>query len=139
VSGYLVDTNVLSELRRKSRAHPLVVQWASQVPEETLFTSVLVFGEIRKGIEQLRSTDRPQALVLDRWFHETENLLGKRILPVTGKIADEWGRISSIRPLPVVDALLAATAIVHDLTLVTRNTADVHDLGAKLLNPFLPQ
>ena len=137
--GYLVDTNVLSELRRKSRANPLVVQWASKVPGENLFTSVLVLGEIRKGIEQLRSTDRPQALALDRWLYETETLFSGRILPITARIVDVWGRISSIRPLPVTDSLLAATAIVHDLVLVTRNTADVHDVGAKLLNPFLPQ
>lgn len=115
------------------------MNWVSQVPEARLFTSVLALGELRKGIERIRPKDRAQAVGLERWLHKTEEIFGERVLPITGKIADEWGRISSIRPLPVVDALLAATAIVHDLTLVTRNTADVHDLGARFLNPFLPQ
>ena len=139
MNGYLVDTNIVSELRKESRAQTSVVQWAKRVPEEHLFTSVLVLGEIRRGIEQLRSTDQLQALALERWLHRTENAFSERVLPVTSKITDAWGRISSLRPLPVVDSLLAATAIVHDLVLVTRNTSDIHDVGAALLNPFLPE
>ena len=137
MNGYLLDTNILSELRKERRAHISVAEWIQGVPQEHLFTSVLVLGEIRKGIEKLRSSDQPQALALERWLRKTEDVFATRIFPITPQIADVWGQISSLRPLPVVDSLLAATAIVHDLTLVTRNTADLKGLGAKTLNPYL--
>ena len=136
MTGYLVDTNILSELRKGSRANPHVLRWFKTVPDEELFSSVLVLGEIRKGLERVRSSDPVQSVALERWLHRMETSFADRLLPITSQIAEVWGRISSARPVPVIDSLLAATAIVHDLTLVTRNTAEIQDLGADLLNPF---
>jgi len=97
---------------------------------------VLVVGEIRSGIERLRRRDPAQADELDRWLEGTNSTYTDRILPVTAEVADEWGRLNVPDPLPVVDGLLAATAKVHDLTLVTRNTTDIARTGVKVLNPF---
>jgi len=136
VSGYLLDTNVLSELRKRDRASANVRSWFENVPENDLFLSVLVLGEIRKGIEQARSADATKSHALERWLNGLVREHAERLLPVTPAIADQWGRLSAIRPLSMVDGLLAATALVHDLTLVTRNEADVAHTGVELLNPF---
>lgn len=98
--------------------------------------SVLSLGEIRKGIEASRPRDPTQTRVLEQWLHGLENRFTDRLLPITGAICDQWGRISAIRPVSVVDGLLAATAMVHDLTLVTRNTADIAHTGVLFLDPF---
>jgi toxin FitB len=139
VTLYLLDTNVLSEVRKGKHASPSVIHWFESKLEEQLFTSVLVLGEIRNGIERIRLRDRAQAERLESWLAETTADFGERALPVTLEISDAWGRLAPARPLPAMDALLVATSIVHGLTFVTRNTADVLNLGAKLLNPFLPQ
>lgn len=138
--NYLVDTDVLSELRRrdKRRAHPRVLAWIESVPDESLHLSVLTLGEIRRGVERLRRRDPVQAEVLDRWLGTVQRDYRDRIVPVTGEVAEEWARLNAHDPLPVVDGLLAATARVHRLTLVTRNTADVTRTGVLLLNPFEP-
>ncbi len=133
--SYLVDTNVLSELRRK-QPQPEVVAWFTQRPRQTLYLSVLTLGEIRKGIERLEAA-RQQPL-LDWLEVELPNYFLSRLLAVDAHTADRWGRMlaSAGRPLPAVDSLLAATALQHDLTLVTRNTADFAGTGVRLINPW---
>jgi hypothetical protein len=133
--GYLLDTNVLSELRRRSPDRR-VTEWLASVPSAQLFLSVLVLGEVRIGIERLRRRDPPQAEVLDAWLSRMESAFADRILPVGPAVAEEWGRLNVPDPVPVVDGLLAATAKVHDLTLATRNTKDVARTGVSVLNPF---
>jgi predicted nucleic acid-binding protein len=134
--GFLIDTNVLSEMRKQARANVNVARWATRNHESELFLSVLVVGEIRRGVEGIRARDPVQATSLDAWLATVVASFGPRILPVTIEIADAWGRLSVPDRLPGVDGLLAATAIVHDLILVTRNTRDVARTGVKLLNPF---
>lgn len=133
---FLVDTNVISELRKAERCNPGVAAWYATVAERDLCTSVLVLGEIRKGLERLRSRDPIQARRLEEWLLAVSSAFGERALPIDAAVADEWGRLNGVRPVPVIDGLLAATARVHDLTLVTRNDTDVHGLGASVLNPF---
>lgn len=134
--GFLIDTNVLSELRKKDRANAGVKQWFASVDGKCLYLSVLVIGEVRNGIERLNRRDPAAAENLDRWLSKVENDMAGRILPVTTPIADRWGRLNAPDPLPVIDSLLAATALEYDLTLVTRNVDDVQRSGVKLLNPF---
>lgn len=136
MSGFLLDTNIVSELRKGPRAKASVIQWASSVMDEEHFISVLTLGEIRKGIELVRPRDSAQVIALERWLREIELNFADRILPLTQNIADQWGRLAATRPLPVVDGLLAATALTHSLTFVTRNAADVRHTGVSLLNPF---
>ena len=97
---------------------------------------MLVTGEMRKGIERVRPRDGRQAAALGRWLWEVERAFGDRILPVDALVADIWGTMSAVRPIPEVDGLLAATARRFDLTLVTRDTSGVEGLGASVLNPF---
>lgn len=134
--SWLLDTNVLSELRKGARANPAVLRWLASVDADDLWTSVLVVGEIRKGVELVRARDRRQASSLDRWLSELRKAHEDRLLPVTERIAETWGRMSAARPVSVVDGLLAATAVTHDLTLVTRNTRNVAGTGARVLDPF---
>jgi toxin FitB len=134
--GYLIDTNVASELRKAGAAHPHFIAWSMRMDRSTMYLSVLVIGEIRHGVENLRRKDPTQAQVLDKWLGYVVASFQGRILFVTQEIAETWGRLSAPNRLPVVDGLLAATALVHDLILVTRNTRDVARTGVKLLNPF---
>ena len=136
--GFLIDTNVLSELRKGQRACPHVTAWYASVAEEDIYLSVLVVGEIRRGIENLRRRDAVSATRLGIWLQQVEAEHGDRILPISRDVAARWGQVSCPDPLPVVDALLAATALVHGHTLVTRNTKDVARTGVALLNPFEP-
>lgn len=133
---WLVDTNVVSEIRKGSRCHPGVAAWWRSVEDRDLFLSALTLGEIRRGIEGVRHRDPAQAAALERWLRDVSDAFGSRILGVDPAVADAWGRMAATRSIPVIDALLAATAQVHDLVLVTRNTADVSGLGARMLNPF---
>jgi len=94
-------------------------------------------GELRKGIERLVDRDPTQAAALDDWCQRLVRGFSDRIIPVTQDIAETWGRLSARTPLPAVDGLMAATALVHDWTFVTRNTADVERTGVRVLNPFL--
>lgn len=98
--------------------------------------SVLVIGEIRLGIELLRSRDPTQADHLDSWLGDLRRHYADRVLPVTSEISDKWGRINAPDPLPTRDSLMAATAIVEDMTFVTRNTQDVERTGVRVFNPF---
>jgi hypothetical protein len=132
VRGYLLDTNVASETRKGRRINATVLAWFESVNDDDLFLSVLVIGEIRKGIEQARSKDPVKARALGGWLLGLEQRYGDRVLPITPAVADQWGRLSAIRPLSTVDGLLAATAMLHDLTLVTRNVTDVAHTGRGL-------
>ena len=134
--SYLVDTNVLSELRRK-QPDARVVAWMEQRPAQALYLSVLTLGEIRKGIERVEDGARKQAL-LDWLEVELPQYFVGRLLEIDAHTADRWGRVmaSASRPLPAIDGLLAATALQHDLTLVTRNTKDFVGLGVRLINPW---
>jgi predicted nucleic acid-binding protein len=136
LSAYLLDTNIVSEIRKGPRSDAGVARWFADADRDTLFISVLSLGEIRRGIERIRRRDPKRSLALERWLFDLQEGFSERILPITAEICDQWGRISAPRPLPVADALLAATALVHELTLVTRNTAEIEDTGVPLLNPF---
>lgn len=136
--NFLLDTNVLSELRKGPRADANVRRWFSGVEDPSIFVSVLVLGEIRMGIERLRLRDPRSANILDRWLSEVADDHSERILSIDQAVAEVWGRFNSPDPLPVVDSLLAATAQVHDLTVVTRNTADISRTGVPCLDPFEP-
>ena len=110
--------------------------WFAHVDDADLFLSVLVAGELRQGVERVRLRDAAQAEHLDRWLRRLIDDYAERLLPVDERVAELWGRLNVPTPISTVDGLLAATAIVHDLTLVTRNVKDVHRTGARLLNPF---
>lgn len=133
--SFLVDTNVLAEIR-KARGRASVKEWFHACDPTQIYLSVLVVGEIRQGVERLRRKDPRQAARYDSWLGRLRTEFGDRILPVSEEVAMEWGRLNVPDPLPVVDGLLAATARVHGLTLVTRNVADVARTGVPLLNPF---
>jgi hypothetical protein len=133
---FLLDTNVISELRKGQRCNRNVAAWWATVEGADLYLSVLVLGEIRRGIERARPRDPTRARLLERWLERVYREFSGRILTIDRMVADEWGRISAARNVPVVDALLAASARVHGMTLVTRNVTDVHGLGAATLDPF---
>jgi predicted nucleic acid-binding protein len=133
---FLLDTNVISEIRKRGRANPNVARWVAQTPVKDIGTSVVVLAEIRRGIEMKRRSDPDQAEILDRWFAQMRTRLGDRVLAIDEPIADAWAHLGIPDPIPLVDGLLAATAMVHGLTLVTRNTADVARTGVSVLNPF---
>ena len=133
--SWLLDTNIVSELRKGERANPGVRAWFAEAADESLFTSVLVVGELRCGIESIRRRDVPSALALERWLAGLTDGFADRILPVDREVAEQWGSLKVPDPVPTVDGLLAATALVHGLTLVTRNTRDGARTGVLLLDP----
>ena len=135
---FLLDTNIISEIRKRNRADANVARWITQTPVAEIGTSVIVLAEIRRGIELKRRTDPEQAASLDRWFAQMRSRLGDRVLPIDETIADTWARLNVPEPLPLIDGLLAATAKVYGLTLVTRNIADISRTGVSLLNLFSP-
>lgn len=137
--SYLIDTNVISELRKGARTDRHVVDWFAGLAEDDLYLSVLTIGEIRKGIERIRLRDRRAAASLERWLREVVEAHRDRILPIDEAVAQEWGRLGVPDPLPVVDGLLAATAAAHGLVLATRNVKDLRRTGVPLLNPFAPR
>jgi len=134
--SYLIDTTIISEVRKGDRCDPNVSAWYTSIAEDDLFLSTLVLGELRKGIEIARSRDAAKASALERWLQQVETAFGTRVLGIDNAVSGQWGRMSAIRPIPVIDGLLAATAAVNGLTLVTRNERDVAGLGATVLNPF---
>jgi predicted nucleic acid-binding protein len=134
-NGYLLDTNVLSEVRKRGRNERVVAFFQSLDPA-TVYISVLTVGELRNGIELKRRQDPVSAHQLDRFVTRLESAYGERILPVDIEVARLWGTLSVDRGRPIVDSLIAATAMVHDLTLVTRNTAHVQGLRLTVLNPW---
>lgn len=136
--SFLIDTNIISEVRKRDRCDAAVAAWWAAVAEDDLWLSALVVGEIRNGVELARRRDPRKAAVLETWLSDVISGFGDRVLPVDATVAEEWGRMNAIRPVPVIDALLAATAKANDLTLVTRNDANVAGLGIEVLNPFQP-
>src|SRR5579883_576804 len=134
--SYLLDTNVLSEFAR-TQPNKNVLAWLEAVPEEALFLSVLSIGEIRKGIENLTDKTRKEKLRLSLEHNLTNRFKG-RILTIDRHIAERWGELlgKSKRPLPAIDSLLAATALHHELRLVTRNMKDFQDIDIELINPW---
>ena len=136
MNGFLLDTNVVSELRKRERCAPRVSAWASTVPPNQDFLSVLVVGELRRGAILKRRRDPAAADALEKWIARLVQLYSDRILAITLEIAYEWGRLSALRPIPPEDGLLAASAQVHRLTFATRNTRNVEGLGISLVNPW---
>ena len=135
---YLIDTNIISEVRKGRRCNPHVAAWYRQVRDDELFLSVLVIGEIRQGIERLRPRNPRRAHALEQWLEELLGSFGDRLLPVDEKVAQNWGRLNARDAFPVVDSLLAATAEAHGLLLVTRNVKDIERSGVRCINPFEP-
>ena len=133
---YLLDTNVVSELRKGARTNSGVRTWVDTVDTDSLFLSVLVVGELRQGLERVRRRDPASAEALERWLQRLVDDYDDRIIRIDIGVAELWGRLNVPEPLAAVDGLLAATALVHDLTLVTRNIHDVQRTGVRLLNPF---
>ncbi len=136
MNGQLIDTNVLSEIRKRDRANPGVLSWFESADSTTLWLSVLVIAEIRLGVERIRHRDLSQATQLGRWIERIEHEFANRILPIDVAVATRWSTVAVHRTLPVIDGLLAATALHHDLVLVTRNLTDLSDTGVDVLNPF---
>jgi predicted nucleic acid-binding protein len=135
--SYLLDTNVVSETIRRN-PNKAVISWLDQIPGEALFISVLTLGEIRKGIEALPDKKRREKLRL--WIdHELPRWFDERVLPVDLAVADRWGRLLAEigRSVPTIDSLLAATALHHDLRLVTHNVRDFDFPGLEVINPWL--
>ena len=139
-SGYLLDTNVISELM-KARPARSVADWIVSTPEELMHLSVITIGEIRKGIDLL-DEDEPKRSALQSWLdHDLRIRFAGRLLPFDEWVAERWGQIEALAKrqrvtLPTIDAQLAATALQHGLTFVTRNTADFRLTGVPLFNPW---
>ena len=133
---FLLDTNVIAEMRKGSRANANVRSWFAALDPEAILLSVLTIGEIRRGIESVRRRDPAAARALDRWLRRVIEQHSDRILGVDLAVAEEWGRLNVPDPIPVIDGLLAATARVHGLSLATRNVKDVARSGVDLVNPF---
>ncbi len=134
--SYLLDTNVISELVRPKPAKA-VLAWFENIPSEALHISVLTLGEIRKGVEQMPDGARREKLRL--WLeHDLAGWFETKVLPVDIQVADRWGRLVAQmgRPVPSIDSLLAATALHHELRLVTRNQKDFDYPGLEIINPW---
>jgi len=131
--SYLIDTCVVSEARRRSAA---ALAWLKAVDAAALFLSVITVGEIAKGIAARQRTDPVAAAALGRWLDGLRNTYADRILPIDDAVATAWGHLTARRTLPVPGGLIAATARVHNLSLVTRNVADFVDTGVDVVNPW---
>lgn len=133
---FLIDTNVISEARKGSRANPAVRAWFQNHAAQAHYLSVLTVGEIRKGIEQIRAKDPVKAAVFNKSLSEVMSIFEGRILGIGLNEAEIWGRLSSEGQLPEVDGLIAATALSHGLTVVTRNVKNFERSGVKVINPW---
>ncbi len=134
---YLLDTNVLSELRRGAKCNSRVRAWARSTSKERHFISVLSLGEIRRGIESLRRKSPAQCPPFEKWLNRLLTDYEDTILSISEEVADRWGRLNADRSRPVIDSLLAATALEFGLTVATRNTADF-PTEVPLVNPWNP-
>ncbi|CAB3781280.1 type II toxin-antitoxin system VapC family toxin [Pararobbsia alpina] len=136
---YLVDTNVVSEIRKKERANKGVRAFFRAAAKESidLYLSVVTVGELRRGVEIVRHRgDTAQAATLETWLTAVLNEFAQNILPVDEDIGQLWGRLRVPHPEHALDKLIAATGLIHDLTVVTRNVDDFSHTGVRLLNPF---
>lgn len=134
-TGYLLDTNVISETR-KTRPDAGVIAFLTAAESSSLFLSVLTVGELHRGVKAKHRKDPVAADQLEVWVADIETTFADRVLPIDAMAARWWGELSAERKLPVIDTLIAATAMTHDLTLVTRNTRDVESTGVALLDPW---
>ena len=134
---YLLDTNVLSELRKGQACHKTVKAWAGSTRNERHYISVLSLGEIRKGIEILRQRSPKQCPAFEKWLAQLQTDYSTDILSITEPVNEAWGHLMAERTLPVIDGLLAATALTYGLTVATRNTAEFEGTGATVVNPFV--
>jgi len=133
---FLIDTNVISELRKPSRCDPNVWRWFGATPVDELYISVLTLGEMRRGAEKKRGKDIVAARVYEKWLYEVATLHQERTLEVDEKICDIWGRLSIDPQLPPIDGLIAATAVHYNLTVATQNEKDFQRIGVDYFNPF---
>jgi predicted nucleic acid-binding protein len=136
---YLVDTNVISEIRKRDRADKGVVAFFRKASRDDadLYLSVVTIGEIRRGVELIRHRgDKPQATRLENWLDDVLLEFGPHVLAVDEEIGQLWGRLRVPHPEHALDKLIAATALIHDLTVVTRNVDDFAGTGNRVLNPF---
>jgi hypothetical protein len=132
--AYLLDTNVVSELRKR-KPHGAVLSWVQKLPEESIRVSAVTLGEIQAGIERTREIDAEKARELEQWLNDLADTTS--IVDVNARIYRRWAVLMHRRPdHHNEDALIAATALVHDLTVATRNVADFKPFGVKLVNPF---
>ena len=137
---FLVDTNVISEARKGRRADPGVMAfWAEAARNDApLFLSAITIGELRRGVDLIRHRgDHQQAAVLEAWLVQVLQEYGDRVLALDGDAAQLWGRLRVPNPHNAIDKQIAAIALLHDLTVVTRNSEDFAGTGVRLLNPFL--
>lgn len=131
---YLLDTNVVSELRRP-RPHPSVVAWLERVDDESLHLSAVTLGELQAGVEMTRERDPKKAIEIEGWIDQVAQTWN--VLPLDGRVFRTWARLMHRRPDALLaDALIAATAIVHQLVVVTRNVQDFASLGIEVVDPF---
>ena len=133
--SFLLDTNVISETRRR-RPDPNVIAWLESTAQQDLFVSVLTLGELAQGVARHRRKDAAAAASLDHWLTGIRELFADHVIPIDTETAMVWGRLNAERPLPVIDSLLAATALAHGHTLVTRNVKDVEGTGVSFVDPW---
>lgn len=133
---FLLDTNVISEIRKGRRADPLVRAWFHAHASQSHYLSVMTLGEIRCGIDQIQAKDGAKAVALEIWLTEIKVIFQGRILGIGVDAAERWGRMNSGKKLPEVDGLIAATAWVHGLTVATRNVDDFVRSGVNVVNPW---
>ena len=133
---YLLDTNILSEIRKGRYCDPNLSKWVKDTANDRHHVSVLSLGEIRKGIEILRRRSPEQCFVFENWLVTIRKEYENDILTVTNEISEQWGRMMAKQTKPIIDGLLAATAITHRLTMATRNINDFKNVGVKVVNPF---
>ncbi len=136
---YLIDTNIISEARKGRRAHPGVQRFFADLTSSRsdAFLSVITVGELRRGVERIRHRgDLPQAKRLEKWLNRIIDDFGDHILDIDADIAQTWGRLCTPHPENALDKLIAATALIHDLTVVTRNTRHFKDTTVQVLDPF---
>jgi toxin FitB len=133
---FLIDTNVICEVRKGSRANPNVRAWFLHHAAEAHFLSVLTVGEIRRGVELLRASDPERALVFEQWLDEIMEIFDGRILEIGIEESDIWGRLCPNERLPDVDGLIAATALRRGMVVVTRNSKDFIRSGVEVVNPW---
>lgn len=137
---YLIDTNVISEARRKSRANPGVIDFFNRVASagDPVYLSVITIGELRRGVELIRQRgDTEQAGLLEDWLSAVLEQYADKVLAFDADAAQVWGRLRVPNPEHALDKQIAATALVHDLTVVTRNAADFAGTGVKFMDPFV--